>query len=88
MQIKINNQWRTSVVLKNPETHKLAPGAEYIGVRMQHPTEAAQVLKARGDHETDDANMPVVICYGMNIGDGAVLKFKPKDDVRETKIVG
>jgi hypothetical protein len=85
MQIKINNKLLNSQVLKNPETHKMAPGAEYIGVRMQHPTEAAQVLKQKAHHQTDSQDVPVVICYGINIHDGVVLKFKPYTDDGQTK---
>jgi hypothetical protein len=85
MQIKINNKWLNSQVLKNPETHKVAPGAEYIGVRMQHPTEAAQVLKDKAHHQTDDQDVPVVICYGLDIHDGVILKFKPYERKVETE---
>jgi hypothetical protein len=85
MQIKINNKWLNSQVLKNPETHKVAPGAEYIGVRMQHPTEAAQVLKEKAHHVTDSQDVPVVICYGLDIHDGVILKFKPYERKAETE---
>lgn len=75
MKIKIDGQWFSTITGKNQETHKTAPGAEYIGVQMDNGATAIKIFKGGLLYETDSNDIPLVKCYGIETSKGITLKM-------------
>lgn len=77
MKIKIDGQWFSTITGRNQETHKTAPGAEYIGVQMDSADKAKQIFRGGKHYETNSSDTPLVKCYGIDITKGIILKMSP-----------